>query len=166
MVATLVRAVRDSGVIAPASISRETPGLAHGAQRPADILLRDFDGLGRHVAMDVGITSPFSNSALSAGSHQRPGSTASAYEQNKIRAVLGVGAALHRTWRFIPFIIEDGGRLGAHAAAFLSELARRQRGPATTSSGLRISVRLLLYQRLSSVVHHAAACAALFPAGI
>ena len=65
--------------------------------------------------------------------------------------MLGRRITLRGQWDYVPFILEDGGRPGAHAAAFLAALDKRE--APREYSGLRISLKTRLLQAVSTVLH-------------
>ena len=78
-------------------------------------------GVGRHWVIDVSVVSVLTDERLRSGSAGLvPGAAARGAEQGKRqRYQTRVEAAGHR---FIPFIIEEGGRLGQEATSLLEEL--------------------------------------------
>ncbi len=96
--------------------------------RPGDIVVLDYHALGRHLLLDGVVTSVYRNT------RQRetgdiPGFAAKLVEDRKFyadktfgRPVARIHGGLHTP---VPFAVEDGGRLGAHAQAFLRVLAER-----------------------------------------
>ena len=60
-------------------------GLTSSSSRPADIMPRNFYGVGKHVIVDVGITSALTNTAISRKySSKKPGVSVAYYAQAKI----------------------------------------------------------------------------------
>ena len=86
-----------AGVIAtettvrPRDIVTEKTNLVRDTRlRPSDILvIYDFNGRGKHLLIDVGVTSATTNTALSSSLWKSPGGCARAYEDTKTLAVLG-----------------------------------------------------------------------------
>ena len=103
----------------------EVPRLvADTEDRPGDIVaMSEVDG-SHHVLVDVTLVHPLTQTYLSRAQH--PGQVAREAESRKLRryrALERTGAI--RGHRFIPFGIEDLGRSGDHASAYLEELAGR-----------------------------------------
>jgi len=92
-------------------------------KRPGDVAWLHHRGPGQHLLIDVSITTT-SRAAILDYAHI-PGFAARAQERakfSKYAPLLQEGCYLHRH-RFVPFVLEDGGRLGEHARALLVELA-------------------------------------------
>ena len=89
--------------------------------RPGDIVVLDFYAPGRHLLLDRVVTTVYMNSRLRE-TIEVPGYAAKLVEDRKFyadktseRLVARIHGGLHT---LIPFVVEDGGRLGAHAQAF------------------------------------------------
>ena len=148
---TLVQLLKEYTNLSARSVIVEPDGLTDSARRPADILLRNFYGQNKHLILDVGVTSCLTNSGLAQGAAD-PGASARAYERRKILAVHAHPVTMRGSWRYVPFILEDCGRPGAHALAFLAETQKLH--PATQlSPGIRVSAQTIMLQVLTSVVH-------------
>jgi hypothetical protein len=96
--------------------------------RPGDIVVLDFYAPGRHLLPDGVVTTVYRNTRLRETT-EVPGYAAKLVEDRKFyaektseRHVARIHGGLHT---LIPFAVEDGGRLGAHAQAFLRTLAER-----------------------------------------
>ena len=77
----------------------EPRGLTSSSSRPADIMLRNFYGVGKHVIVDVGITSALSNTAISRKcSGEKTWVSAADYAQDKIQVVARDPVTLRVTW--------------------------------------------------------------------
>ena len=88
--------------------------------------------------MDVAVKSVFTNTALKGNLWKIPGEQARSYEGTKLNAILGRRISLRGQGHYVPFILEDGGRPGAHAAAFLAALDKRE--APREYFGLRVSL--------------------------
>ena len=136
----------------PRDIVTEKTNLVRDTRlRPSDILIRNFNGSGKHLLVDVACTSAFCNTALKGNRWKDPGSQARSLESTKINAVLGHRITMRGTWDYVPFIMEDGGRPGAHANAFLAALAKRE--SPREYFGVRISLRTRILQAVSTTLH-------------
>jgi hypothetical protein len=95
--------------------------------RPADIFISNYGGSFRDVIIDVtvaGVLAPVR--AANNGSQyflSSPGAAARRAEALKFRQDLNSSRPLRSVHRFIPFAVEEFGRLGDHAEAFLYEMA-------------------------------------------
>jgi len=109
-----------------ASIVEEARGLRVGdATRPGDLVVLDFTELGRHHILDGVVTTVCMNSFMSRV-EVVPGLAAKKVEGTKFKAgqisahpVSSVHEGRHT---FVPFAIEDGGRIGAHGQDVLRML--------------------------------------------
>ena len=107
----------------------ELPGLRPGhADRPGDVVWKDFYGEGRHLVVDCCCTSVRRDEIEA--QFDDPGCAVRAAEKRKFdnddlssRPVSTDGHVL------VPFVVEDGGRFGDHALALLWNLALRGAGP-------------------------------------
>ena len=108
----------------------ELPGLRPGhADRPGDVVWKDFYGESRHLVVDCCCTSVRRDEIEE--HFDVPGYAARVAEKRKFdnddassRPVRTDGHTL------VPFVVEDGGRLGDQALALLWNLAIRGAGPA------------------------------------
>jgi hypothetical protein len=83
----------------------------------------DFSGL-THLIVDVSVAGVCGTSAIhDFGSDRIPGAAARAREREKFHADMTSTRPLALTHRFVPFVVEEFGRLGEHARAILFELA-------------------------------------------
>ena len=81
-----------------------------------------------------------------------PGSSARSYERRKILAVHAHPVTIRGSWRYVPFILEDCGRPGVHALAFLAESQKLH--PVTQSPpGIRVAAHRILLKVITSAVH-------------
>ena len=117
---TLVQLLKEHTSLSANIIIVEPAVLTDGARRPADVLLRSFYGQDKHLVLDVGVTAYLTNSGLQHGAYD-PGSAARTCERRKILAVDAHPVTMHGSWRYVPFIMEECGRPGVHALAFLDE---------------------------------------------
>ena len=129
LITTLQRILKEAGVPTSATLT-EARGLRGGLDRtrPGDIVVLDYYAPGRHLLVDGVVTTVYRNT------RQRetgdiPGYAAKLVEDRKFyadrtseRPVARIYGGLHT---LVPFAVEDGGRLGAHAQAFLRTLAER-----------------------------------------
>jgi len=104
------------------AVGMELPGLLDGQRRPGDVTVIGYAGVSRHLVIDVSVahvcTTSNQRSAWST-----PGASARLVEDSKVRSYRGDCEA--RGHRFVPFVVEDGGRVGGQATALLDELAVR-----------------------------------------
>ncbi len=96
--------------------------------RPGDIVVLDFYAPRRHLLLDGVVTTVYRNTRLRETT-EVPGYAAKQVEDMKFyadkateRPVARIHGGRHT---LIPFAVEDGGRLGAHAQSFLHSLAER-----------------------------------------
>ena len=148
---TLVQLLKEFTNLGARSIVVEPDGLTDSARRPADVLIRNFYGQNKHLILDIGVTSCLTNTGLEQGAAD-PGASARAYERRKILAVHTHPVTMRGSWRYVPFILEDCGRPGIHALAFLAETQRLH--PATHHlPGIRVGAHTVMLQILTSVMH-------------
>ncbi len=129
LISTSQRVLQEAGVPASATLT-EARGLRWRADksRHGDIVVLDYHAPGMHLLLDGVVTTVYQNT------RQReigeiPGYVAKRVEDRKFyadksseRPVARIHGGLHT---LVPFAVEDGGRLGAHAQAFLRILAER-----------------------------------------
>ena len=118
----VVRELRDILRECGAATFVEMPGVIRDShERPGDIVAISVGGVGRHWVIDVSVVSVLTDDRLRSGYVGLvPGAAARGAEQGKRqRYQARVEAAEHR---FIPFIMEEGGRLGQEAISLLEEL--------------------------------------------
>ncbi len=129
LIATLQRILKEGGVPSSATLT-EARGMRGGQDRsrPGDIVVLDFHAPGRHLLLDGVVTSVYRNTRQRETANI-PGYAAKQVEDRKFyadktsdRPVARIHGGLHT---LVPFAVEDGGRLGAHAQAFLRSLAER-----------------------------------------
>ena len=96
--------------------------------RPGDIVVMDFYAHGRYLLLDGVATTVYRNMRLRETT-EVPGYAAKLVEDRKFyadkaseRHVARIHGGRHT---LIPFAVDDGGRLGAHAHAFLHTLAEQ-----------------------------------------
>ena len=126
LIKTLRSIVEECGVPKEA-IMEEARGLRlDDRTRPGDLVIMDFVDGGRHLVFDGVVTTVYMNSVL----HKVvaiPGFAAKQVEDRKFKADADspqpVSVQHGGRHRFIPFAMEDGGRIGAHGHAALRMLA-------------------------------------------
>ncbi len=91
-------------------------------------MVLDYHAPGRHLLLDGVVTTVYRNTKQRETS-EIPGYAAKLVEDRKLyadktseRPVARIHGGLHT---LVPFAVEDGGRLGAHAQSFLRSLAER-----------------------------------------
>ena len=113
----------------------EVPNLRPDGTRPADVVIVNYGGSFRDVLLDVTVPGVMAPVRASSQSHlyflSSPGAAARQAEAKKFRQDENSSRPLRSVHRFIPFAIEEFGRLGNHAEAFLFEMAKA----ATSSRG-------------------------------
>ena len=149
--ATLVQLLKEHTSLSARNIVVEPTFLTDSARRPADVLLRNFHGQNKHLILDVGVTSSLTNTGLSQGARD-PGSAARAYERRKVLAVHTHPVTMRGSWWYVPFVLEDCGRPGVQALAFLAEVDKLYPVPQKLP-GIRVATKTLLLQALTSAVH-------------
>ncbi len=105
----------------------EARGLrASDRSRPGDVVALEFFADGRHLVIDAILTTVYKNTILEKVA-TIPGFAAKQVEDKKLQAdrasahpISGIHGGPHI---LVPFALEDGGRLGAHAQALLRALA-------------------------------------------
>jgi len=174
LISTLQKVLRKAGFPTSTTLT-ENVGYAGGEDktRPTDIMVLDYHAPGRHLLLDDVVTTVYMN-----------------IRQRETGEISGYAAKLVEDTNFTPtrpqngslpgsvvgctlcsylFALEDGGRLGAHAHAFLRSLAgrvfhhgRRSRSPACDPSGnilrsdgaTHVSLWVQRWQRHISSWHH------------
>jgi hypothetical protein len=126
LVGVIKTILREAGV-PEAAIVTEARGLrAADSSRPGDVVALDFFADGRHLVIDAVMTTVYMNTALERVA-TIPGFAAKQAEVKKFMADTTsnqpISAAYGGLHILVPFAIEDGGRLGAHAQALLRSLA-------------------------------------------
>jgi hypothetical protein len=115
-------------------------------KRPCDILVLDCYAPRHHLLLDGVVTTAYRNTRQRE-TRESPGFVAKFVEDRKLyadktseRAVAKIHGGKHT---LVSFAIEDGGRLGTHAQAFLRRLVervvrqgRRRRAPSRDLSGI------------------------------
>jgi hypothetical protein len=167
LVGVIKSILREAGV-PDAAIVTEARGLrAADNSRPGDVVALDFFADGRHLVIDAVMTTVYRNTALEKVATV-PGFAAKQAEDRKFRAdqtssqpISAVHGGPHI---LVPFAVEDGGRLGAHAQALLRALASAAlakgrsppfaRGLDKLTHNMQISLWVRRWQqRLSAWVH-------------
>ena len=132
----------------------EARGLAGTSlRRPGDVtwfLYTDH----AHLVVDCAVAGVYQKSMLRDGLWRRAGAAARMRERHKIRADARADHPVQHDHTFVPFVVEDGGRLGLQALDLLDRLARRaaqHSGDGDPQLAARIRTRWL--QELSTMVH-------------
>jgi hypothetical protein len=144
LISTLQKVLQEAGVLTSVTLA-ETRGLRGREEnsRPCDIVVLVYYAHGHHLLLDGVVTTAYKNTR-----HRETGRFRGMQpsEDNKFyadktseRPVAMIRGGKHT---LVPFAIEDGVRLGAHAQAFLHTLAkrvvrhgRRSRAPSSDPSG-------------------------------
>ena len=96
--------------------------------RPGDVVVMEFYGPGHHLVIDASATTVFRNTVLGLVA-SIPGYAAAEREASKFTADQAAQTPISRCWggrhTLVPFAVEEGGRMGAHALALLRQLAER-----------------------------------------
>jgi hypothetical protein len=156
VVSALQQIIISTGCVAKKHIVLEAASLRDDLSRPADILLQHLDGVSRHVAVDVSVAGVFISSQ--AMGPRRPGAAAAKREHKKWSDDLAAQQSIVRDkgFRLVPFVLEEGGRLGIHAWAFLQELDKARRAKLThlpTRHPKRLAQHHVWRQILSGKLH-------------
>jgi hypothetical protein len=167
LVGVIKTILREAGV-PDAAIVTEARGLREAdSSRPGDVVALDFFADGRHLVIDAVMTTVYRNTALERAATV-PGFAAKRAEDRKFMAdktsSQPISAAHGGPHILVPFAIEDGGRLGAHAQALLRSLASAAlakgrsppfaRGVDNLTHNMQISLWVRRWQhRLSAWVH-------------
>ena len=167
LVGVIKSILREAGV-PDAAIVTEARGLrAADSSRPGDVVALDFFADGRHLVIDAVMTIVYRNATLEKVATV-PGFAAKQAEDRKFRAdktsSQPISAAHGGPHILVPFAVEDGGRLGAHAQALLRALASTAlangrsppfaRGVDKITHNMQISLWTRRWQqRLSAWVH-------------
>eukprot|EP00873_Tetraselmis_striata_P009441 jgi/Tetstr1/429705/TSEL_019600.t1 len=107
------------------SVLTEVRGLRSAdATCPGDVVQLDYMGPGVHLVLDAAVTCVFRNS-IAAQVAVQPGYAARLREQTKFRVDACSSQPVARRHRFVPCVLEEGGRPGEHLLALLKELAER-----------------------------------------
>jgi len=128
LIKTLRGIVEESRVPKGAILVHEARGLRYGdATRPGGLAVLDFAAEGKHLSIDGVITSVYRNSILSRVAAIL-GFAAKQAEDRKFKVDADspkpVAATNGSSHTFVPFVVEDGGRMGAHAHASLRMLGK------------------------------------------
>ena len=109
-----------------ADVLFEMANLRRGdATRPGDVVWRDYTKPGQHLLVDVSGTTVGRNGCIEKCA-RIPGHAARLREKEKFDDDKKSGdPVVSRGHRLVPFVVEDGGRLGQHALALLRELAEK-----------------------------------------
>ena len=123
----IIKAILREAGVPDASIVLEARGLrAADSSRPGDVVALDFFADGRHLVVDAVMTTVYRNTVLKKVATV-PGYAAKQAEDRKFLADKASSqpiSAIHGGPHIlVPFAVEDGGRLGAHAQALLRALA-------------------------------------------
>jgi hypothetical protein len=97
----------------------------NSAERPGDLVVKGYNRrLGKDLIIDVSVRDVYSQSAYH-GPARVPGGVAARGEADKLRSQAAVELGARHI--FVPFIMENGGRLGGHAVELLRDLQRRSK---------------------------------------
>jgi len=126
LVGVLTSILKDVGILDIAVVT-EARGLREAdAFRAGDVVVQDFFAEGRHLVVDVVVTTVYRNTILQ-GVASIPRYAAKQAQDMKLyvdKTSTQRIAAIHGGPHvLVPFAIEDRGRLGAHALALLRSLA-------------------------------------------
>jgi len=124
----VLRGIIEEAGVPKATIVEEARGLRPGdVSRPGDIVVLDFSDDGRHLVIDGVVTTVYRISVLDKVA-SIPGYVAKLVEERKFKKDADSpqpdATAAGGRHTFVPFAMEDGGRLGAHAHATLNLLAK------------------------------------------
>jgi hypothetical protein len=167
LVGVIKTILRETG-IPDAAVVTEARGLrAADRSRPGDVVALDFFAEGRHLVIDAVMTTVYRNTILEKVATV-PGFAAKQAEDRKLLAdrtsTQPISAVHGGPHILVPFAIEDGGRLGAHAQALLRSLATAAlakgrappfaRGVDNITHNMQVSLWVRRWQqRLSAWVH-------------
>ena len=153
----LRRIMRDAGAPSRRCVL-EARGLAGTSlRRPGDItwfLYRDH----QHLVVDAAVAGVRQQTMLREGRWKRPGRAARDKEKAKISADARSSDPVQRDHLFVPFVVEEGGRLGAQALSLLDKLSRRaasRQGDLDPQRAARLRTGWL--QDISTFIHSKAA---------
>ena len=123
----VLRGIIEEAGVPKAAIVEEARGLHPGdASRPGDRVVQDFSDAGRHLIIDGVVTTVYRSTVIDKVASV-PGCAAKLVEDRKFKKNADspqlVAVAVGGRHTFVPFAMEDGGRLGAHAHATLKLLA-------------------------------------------
>ena len=124
----IIKSILPEAGVPDAAVVTEARGLrAADRSRPGDVLALDFFADDRHLVIDAVMTTVVYKSAVMEKVSTVPGFAAEQAKDTKFLAdktstqpIFGLYGGPHI---LVPFAIEDGGRLGAHAHALLRSLA-------------------------------------------
>jgi len=126
LVGVLTSILGDVGIPDIVVVTKARGQCATNASRPGDVVVLDFFAEGMHLVVDVVVTTVYRNTILQ-GAASIPGYATKQTEDRKLYAdktsaqpIVGIHGG---PYVLIPFVIEDGGRLEAHAIALLRSLA-------------------------------------------
>jgi len=126
LVGVIKAILRESGVPEAAVVLKARGLRAMDSSRPGDVVALDFFADGRHLVIDAVMTTVYRNSVMEKVTTV-PGFAAMQAEDRKFLADRTSRQPISATHGgphiLVPFAIEDGGRLGAHAQALLRALA-------------------------------------------
>jgi hypothetical protein len=122
-----LRRIVEEARIPKAAIVEEARGLRDGDATPSwDLVAVDFTAPGRHLILDGVVTTVYMNFILSRAAAV-PGFAARQVENTKFKAdntlAHPISVAYGGRHTFVPFAIEDGGRIAAHGQSVLRMLA-------------------------------------------
>ncbi len=123
----VIKAILKEASVPNASVVLEARGLrAADRSRPGDVLALDFFADGRHLVIDAVLTTVYRNTVLEKVATV-PRYAAKKAKDRKLPAdrtsTQPISAIHGGPHILVPFALEDGGRLGAHAQTLLRALA-------------------------------------------
>ena len=122
-----LRGIVEESEVPKGVILEESRGVRHGdATSPRDLAVLDFATEGKHLIIDGSVTSLYRNCIISRVA-AAPGFAAKQAEDMEFKVDADSptpgGATNQGCHTFVPFALEDGGRMGANARAALRMLA-------------------------------------------
>lgn len=147
----LMQLLKEHTSLSTQNIVVEPTVMTDNARRPAKVMLRNFHGQNKHLILEVEVTSSLTNIGLSQEARD-PGSTARAYERRKILALHANPVTMRGSWWYVPFVLEDCGRPGVQALAFLAEVEKLYLAP-QASPGIRIATKTVISPAPTSAVY-------------
>jgi hypothetical protein len=129
LITCLHKVVQEARVLTSATLTKAR-GLRGGEDRtrPEDIVVLDYHAMGKHLLLYGVVTTAYENT-MQRETMTIPGYAAKMVEDMKFYADMTSERHVARNHRghhtLVPFAVEDGGWLGAHAQSFMRTLAER-----------------------------------------